>query len=106
MPRSASRSGFVALVLAQDANAREIQRIADHPYLKRPLIDAEGAEKEAYRQADDLGRVFLSLKKQMGVDFSGYKESTLIRRIQRRMALHRLEKISQYARLLRDNKKE
>src|SRR2546426_4342643 len=62
MPRSAIRSGFVDLVLAPDAIAREIQRIADHPYLKRPLIDAEGAEKEAYRQADDLGRVFLSLK--------------------------------------------
>jgi two-component system CheB/CheR fusion protein len=42
----------------------------------------------------------------MGVDFSAYKESTLIRRIQRRMALHRIEKISQYARFLRDNKQE
>src|SRR5436853_7057818 len=42
----------------------------------------------------------------MGVDFSSYKESTLIRRIQRRMALHRIEKINQYARFLRDNKKE
>src|SRR6059058_6501750 len=106
MPRSAIRSGFVDLVLAPDAIAREIQRIADHPYLKRPLIDAEGAEKEAYRQADDLGRVFLSLKKQMGVDFSGYKESTLIRRIQRRMAVHRIDTLKRYARFLRDNKKE
>src|SRR5437588_1706927 len=106
MPRSAIRSGFVDLVLAPDAIAREIQRIADHPYLKRPLIDAEGAEKEAYRQADDLGRVFLSLKKQMGVDFSGYKESTLIRRIHRRMALHRIDTLKRYARFLRDNKKE
>src|SRR6266567_2185067 len=52
------------------------------------------------------GPHLLSLKKQMGVDFSAYKESTLIRRIQRRMALHRIEKISQYARFLRDNKKE
>ncbi len=30
MPRSAIRSGFVDLVLAPDAIAREIQRIADH----------------------------------------------------------------------------
>ena len=106
MPRSAIRSGFVDLVLAPDAIAREIRRIADHPYLRRPLIDAEEAEKEAYRQADDLGRVFLSLKKQMGVDFSGYKESTLIRRIHRRMALHRIDTLKRYARYLRDNKKE
>src|SRR5205809_7495429 len=106
MPRSAIRSGFVDLVLAPDAIAREIRRIADHPYLRRPIIDAEEAEKEAYRQADDLGRVFLSLKKQMGVDFSGYKESTLIRRIHRRMALHRIDTLKRYARFLRDNKKE
>src|SRR5260370_11274298 len=42
----------------------------------------------------------------MGVDFNAYKQSTLIRRVQRRMALHRLESLSQYARYLRNNKKE
>src|SRR5256714_8792736 len=106
MPRSAIRAGFVDLVLTPDAIARELGRIAEHPYIRRPLADAEQVEKEAYRQADDLGRVFLSLKKQMGVDFSGYKETTLIRRVNRRMALHRIEKLSQYARYLRNNKKE
>src|SRR5213082_364650 len=106
MPRSAIRAGFVDLVLPPREIAREIERVANHPYIRRPLSDPEEIEKAAYRQADDLGRIFLSLKKQMGVDFSAYKESTLIRRIQRRMALHRIEKISQYARFLRDNKKE
>src|SRR6266576_100643 len=77
MPRSAIRSGFVDLVLAPDAIARELRRIADHPYIRRPLSDPEEIEKAAYRQADDLGRIFLSLKKQMGVDFSAYKETTL-----------------------------
>src|SRR5438132_2478093 len=106
MPRSAIRAGFVDLVLTPREIAREIERVANHPYIRRGLSDPEEMEKAAYRQADDLGRIFLSLKKQMGVDFSAYKESTLIRRIQRRMALHRIEKISQYARFLRDNKKE
>ncbi len=106
MPRSAIRSGFVDLVLPPDAIAREIRRIADHPYMRRPLIDAGEAEKEAYRQADDLGRIFLSLKKQIGVDFRAYKESTLIRRIHRRMAVHRIDTLKRYARYLRDNKKE
>jgi two-component system, chemotaxis family, CheB/CheR fusion protein len=106
MPRSAIRSGFVDLVLPPDAIAGELRRIADHPYIRRPLADAEQAEKEAYRQADDLGRIFLSLKKHMGVDFSAYKESTLLRRVHRRMALHRIEELSRYARYLRNNKKE
>jgi len=106
MPRSAIRAGFVDIVLAPDAIAREIRRIADHPYIRRPVADAEEIERAAYRQADDLGRIFLSLKRQMGVDFSAYKESTLIRRVNRRMALHRIEKLGQYARYLRNNKKE
>src|SRR5438270_4562769 len=106
MPRSAIRAGFVDLVLTPCEIAREIERISNHPYIRRPLSDPEEIEKAAYKQADDLGRIFLSLKKQTGVDFSAYKESTLIRRIHRRMALHRLEKMSQYARFMRDNKKE
>jgi two-component system, chemotaxis family, CheB/CheR fusion protein len=42
----------------------------------------------------------------MGVDFSSYKHTTLLRRIGRRMALHQMERLAQYAELLRDNKKE
>src|SRR5437868_7453984 len=106
MPRSAIRAGFVDLVLSPSEIARELERVAAHPYIRRPSSDPEAIEKAAYQAADDLGRIFLSLKKQMGVDFSAYKESTLIRRIQRRMALHRIEKIGQYARFLRENKKE
>src|SRR5437667_2815961 len=106
MPRSAIRAGFVDLVLPPGEIAREIERVANHPYIRRPLSDPEEIEKAAYRQADDLGRIFLSLKKQMGVDFSAYKESTLIRRIQRRMALHRIDSLKRYALFLRDNKKE
>ena len=106
MPRSAIRSGFVDVVLPPREIAREIRRIADHPYLRRPLSDEAETERLIYQAADDLGRIFLSLKKQMGVDFSAYKETTLNRRIQRRMALHRIEKLGQYARFLRENKKE
>src|SRR5439155_4857990 len=40
MPRSAIRSGFVDLVLSPDAIARELGRIGEHPYIRRPLADA------------------------------------------------------------------
>ena len=106
MPRSAIRAGSVDAVLPPREIARAIRRIADHPYIRRPFTDGTETERADYQQADDLGRIFFSLKKQMGVDFSSYKQTTLNRRIQRRMALHRMEKLSQYARFLRDNKKE
>jgi two-component system, chemotaxis family, CheB/CheR fusion protein len=108
MPRSAIRAGFVDTVLPPHEIAREIRRIADHSYIRRPMTDGESAEAEkaADQKADDLGRIFFSLKKQMGVDFSSYKHTTLLRRIGRRMALHQMERLAQYAELLRDNKKE
>ena len=106
MPRSAIRSGFVDLVLTPREIAQEIRRVADHSYIRQPFSDGVEIARRTYRAADDLNRIFISLKKQVGVDFSSYKETTLLRRIHRRMALHRIEKLGQYARFLRDNKKE
>src|SRR5437867_47540 len=108
MPRNAIRSGFVDAVRSPREIAHEIRHIVQHPYIRRSMIetDSERAAKLDYQKADDLGRIFLSLKKQMGVDFTGYKLETLNRRIQRRMALHRITKLSQYARFLRNNKKK
>ncbi len=104
MPKSAIRAGFADAVLAPREIAREIQRVVAHPYLRKPSIDQ--TDELDYRSADDLGRIFLSLKKYTGVDFAAYKHSTLNRRIQRRMALHRIERLGQYARFLRGNQKE
>src|SRR6267378_250076 len=107
MPRNAIRSGFVDAVRSPREIAREIRHIVEHPYIRRSIErDSERTAKLDYQKADDLGRIFLSLKKQMGVDFTGYKFETLDRRILRRMALHRMTKLSDYARFLRNNKKE
>jgi two-component system CheB/CheR fusion protein len=108
MPRSAIRAGFVDVVLPPRGIAEEIRRIAEHSYIRRPTTDDERmeAQKSVYPEADELGRIFFSLKKQTGVDFSSYKPTTLSRRIQRRMALHRIEQLREYAEFLRDNKKE
>src|SRR5213596_1042139 len=107
MPRNAIRSGFVDAVRSPREIAHEIRHIVEHPYIRRSIeSESERAAKLDYQKPDDLGRIFLSLKKQMGVDFTGYKFETLNRRIQRRMALHRMTKLSQYARFLRNNKKE
>jgi two-component system, chemotaxis family, CheB/CheR fusion protein len=108
MPRSAIRAGFVDAALPPREIAQEIGRVADHPYIRRRMADGKAVKtrKEIHPKADDLGHIFFSLRKQMGVDFSSYKHATLLRRIQRRMALHRMEKLSHYAKFLRDNKQE
>src|SRR5262245_52376985 len=106
MPRNAIMSGFVDAALSPKEIAEELQRIADHPYLKRIQGDGAGVEHPKEVNLDDLSRIFLALKKHTGVDFTAYKQSTLQRRIHRRMALHRIERLHQYVNFLRDNSKE
>jgi len=85
--------------------AAELGRIAEHPYIQRAPHEAAKPEAEP-ADLDDLSRIFLALKKHTGVDFTAYKQSTLQRRIQRRMALHRIERLGQYANFLRGNAHE
>src|SRR5262249_7838389 len=106
MPHNAIMSGFVDAAMPPKEIAAELQRIADHPYLRK--VEGDGAEAQHAEEVtlDDLSRVFLTLKKHTGVDFTAYKQSTLQRRIHRRMALHRIEHLHQYANFLRESTKE
>src|SRR5262245_13346550 len=93
MPRSAIAAGVVDFVLPPDGIARELARIAKHP-LVRP-----DAEVEA-RRDESLETIIELVRNATNVDFSGYKRSTLYRRITRRLVLHKLETTSGYAKLL------
>ena len=50
--------------------------------------------------------IILLLRNHTGHDFTLYKRSTLYRRIERRMGLHRIPKIAHYVRYLRENPAE
>src|SRR5262249_29679122 len=99
-------SGLVDAALSPKEIAAELQRIANHPYIKKPQGDGAEAEPVKEVNLDDLSRIFLTLKKHTGVDFTAYKQSTLQRRIERRMALHRIARLKQYANFLRNNARE
>ncbi|MDM7915229.1 MAG: protein-glutamate O-methyltransferase CheR, partial [Candidatus Eisenbacteria bacterium] len=48
----------------------------------------------------ELQRIFILLRKTSGVDFTHYKQSTVERRLARRMALHRIDSLSLYRKYL------
>jgi len=102
MPGSAIASGCVDFVLSPVQIALEIGRIALHPHVAR----AARSKRAAPAGEPDLGKVLEILRKVTGVDFTHYKASTLGRRVNRRMVLHRLEKMQDYVRFLRKNPKE
>ena len=103
MPSSAIHAG-VADVLAPAeelpmrimAYVRGVGTAAD-PAAQNPVERAEAGFFE---------KAVIVLHAQSGHDFSQYKKSTLLRRIERRMALHQLSRPADYLRYLRENPQE
>ena len=58
------------------------------------------------RPRDALKKIFILLRAQTGHDFSQYKQNTIIRRIERRMAVHQIERLDEYVRYLQQNPAE
>jgi len=103
MPASAISAGYVDMVLPPEGIAQELERIRQHPYVAGTLEPGtEGQETvDAY-----MGQVFRLLRRATGVDFSEYKPPTIGRRIQRRMALNRVHKLSEYTAILHRERNE
>ncbi|HEX6495434.1 MAG TPA: chemotaxis protein CheB [Acidobacteriaceae bacterium] len=104
MPASAIASGNVDFVLPPDAIAQELARIREHPFVR--------SNEERIESGEDLGKdaymtqIFRLLRRATKVDFSEYKPPTIGRRIQRRMVLHRMDNLSDYASLLHRDRGE
>jgi two-component system, chemotaxis family, CheB/CheR fusion protein len=101
MPRGAIALGCVDFVLPPAGIAKEIARIGQHPYVAPvPTLPAGPAIET------DLERILGALRDGTGVDFSDYKGRTLNRRIGRRMVLHKMDGLKDYADLLLKDPRE
>jgi two-component system, chemotaxis family, CheB/CheR fusion protein len=100
MPRSAIAAGCVDFVLPPHEIAREIARIAQHPYVQPETSRVEPLERST------LERIVQVLRQETGVDFAHYKTNTLHRRIARRIILHRLEGWPEYVQFLEGSPSE
>jgi len=58
------------------------------------------ASPAAPKAEDALKKIFPLLRTQTGHDFSQYKRSTFVRRVERRMAVHQIARLDEYARYL------
>jgi two-component system CheB/CheR fusion protein len=104
MPLSAIATGCVDFVLPPREIARELARIGRHPYLMvRKPVEHLDAESEG---GEDASKIYVLVRDATGVDFSQYKQPMMQRRIQRRMAVHKLERSKDYIRFLRGNPAE
>ena len=104
MPRSAVIAGCVDYVLPPEGIAKELSRIARHPYVAHNSLS--GATEVIPAPLSGLNTIFQLLRMTTGVDFTHYRQTTILRRIQRRMVVHKIDKIEDYVKYVQSNSAE
>lgn len=104
MPHQAILAGCADLVLPPTEIARELVRIAATMILERPSHTT--TEKVHASNQESLKKICILLVRQCGVDFTHYKQSTILRRIERRMLLQRLHDMDAYVAYLEEHAPE
>jgi two-component system CheB/CheR fusion protein len=101
MPRAAIATGMVDLIMTPSQIGAELRQIAAHPY-----VSSDVADQLPDAGNEHLHRIFELLRPASGVDFTHYKQPTIRRRLLRRMALHRVNDLGQYVKLLQSDAQE
>jgi two-component system, chemotaxis family, CheB/CheR fusion protein len=74
-------------------------------FFNRFPVISSGKDNEV-KDKSSLEKIILLLRTYTGNDFSLYKKSTLYRRIERRMGIHKIDKIAAYVNFLQENPSE
>jgi two-component system, chemotaxis family, CheB/CheR fusion protein len=94
MPQSSVSTGCIDFVMAPQNIALELAKLAAIPNV--------AFSSDPIEPPEELESVIELLRDRFNTDFSQYKETTLHRRIRRRMALRRIENVIDYRNVLRD----
>lgn len=100
MPRSAMRTGLVDAQISPEEIALELEHIAGVPIDPTQVTTAQDVDAELMR------RVYSILKKVGNVNFTHYKQTTIIRRMERRMMLTHKDTLSDYVDFLYEDPEE
>jgi len=104
MPGNAVRGGSIDFVLPPKSMALELARISRRNHAAQ--IPSDTLDPDVTGPPSEIDALFALLQKSMGIDFRHYKQSTLQRRIKRRMVLHHLLKLKDYLRHIDRNPNE
>ncbi len=100
MPHAAINTGHVDLILPPEEIAQQIHDLLAQP--EGPFLFVNSPEPSE----DEIQDILRMLLDQTGSDFRDYKRNTLLRRIERRMTLHKHKKLEEYCAYLRQKPEE
>jgi two-component system CheB/CheR fusion protein len=102
MPQSAIATGVVDMILPAGNIPEKIMELAQRSTLLAQRKDAEPPKQVT----DQLKSIFRIVNSRTGQDFSSYKVSTIVRRIERRMAVNDIIDIEDYIKFLKEKPEE
>lgn len=102
MPRHAISTGLADYILPPQKMPEQLTAYIAHALVKQP----NHAAKPIPKDSELLDKVFMLLRSRTGHDFSDYKHNTILRRIDRRMAVHQIVKLSDYVRYVQQDPRE
>ena len=102
MPRSAIATGLADFILPPETMPVELLKFVNHPCIaeKKEPSDIIAEEEDAF------GKIFRILNKKTNVDFTNYKPSTIVRRVERRMGIVQVHSLDDYLGYLHHNPRE
>ncbi len=103
MPRSAVATGLVDFVLPPEKITAALMDYLSLPYVQggKPAVALEAPDKP-----EGIDDILSLLRTKVGYDFRCYKMSTIVRRIERRMGLHRISDLASYLVFLQEHEDE
>ena len=102
MPSSALSTGLVDFELPPAEMPSRLIAYASHAFSAINKIELSISQK----YENELNKIFIILRSNVGHDFSQYKANTINRRIARRMTLHQIENIEEYVKYLQQTPAE
>ncbi|PQJ26959.1 hypothetical protein BSZ35_18745 [Salinibacter sp. 10B] len=103
MPQSALASGLVDLVLSAEGLATKLAEYRDSAGIVQLPESVESLDEDGL---STLQKIFSRLYTETGHDFSNYKRSTILRRLERRLQINSLPSLEDYLRHLREDEGE
>lgn len=108
MPRSVISTGLADFILTPEGIVEELLHFSEAPMLlnvKSGSGDLSG-EEGLYSEEESLSSIYTLLKNASTIDFTYYKRSTILRRIERRMIVTHTKTLAEFARLLGEHPSE